>query len=103
EFALLIGSFACRDQRGKHGGAAGDEWSARPPQVQRADVPMPDGFLAAGFRADGFDGDIVFDQAFVGVGHDAFSSVLVELVGAAVYNGTLMWALKEFRIFSIRL
>jgi len=41
------------------------EWglSPRPPDVQRADVPVADGFLAGGLGGDGFEGEGDF-QAF---------------------------------------
>ena len=38
---------------------------AAPPQVQRGDVVLADGFLPPRFGRDGFDGDIVSDQATI--------------------------------------
>ena len=42
--------------------------SPRPPDVQRGNMPMPDGFLAPRVRGDALDGQVNFDEAF-GVGH----------------------------------
>ena len=53
------------DQRAVDGGAGGNEGTPRPPQVQRGDVALADGFLPPRLGGDGFDGDIVFDQATI--------------------------------------
>ena len=47
---------AAGDERAKHGGATRHERAARPPQMQRADVPVAGRLLAPGVRRDALDG-----------------------------------------------
>ena len=49
-------------QRGADHGTAGGQRSARPPDVQRADVPVADRLLAPGVGRDALDGQIDFDE-----------------------------------------
>lgn len=63
EIALLLpflGALRGRDQGGVGGGAAGCQRAARPPDVQRADVPVADVILPSGDFAYFFDGEGFF-------------------------------------------
>ena len=62
-FAFLVG-VGGGDQRGEDGGAHGDQRPARPSDVQRGDVPVADGLLAGGLRADFGQGEGDFDETF---------------------------------------
>ena len=64
---LLVGGRG--RQRAVDRGASGHQRPPGPPEVQRGDVALADGFLAPRLRRDGLDGDVVFDQALVGGRH----------------------------------
>jgi hypothetical protein len=53
------------DQGGEDSGTHRGQWPPRPPDVQRGDVAVADGFLAGGLGGDGFEGEGDFDEAAV--------------------------------------
>ena len=55
----------CRDEGAVDCGAGGDEGASRPPEVEGGDVSFADRLLPPRLGGDGFDGDVVFDQAVV--------------------------------------
>src|SRR6266516_2598088 len=57
-YQCAIDSSACRDNR-----------TTRPPKIQCGDIAMAQAFLTRGFGTDLADGDQVFDEAAVVVGH----------------------------------
>ena len=61
QFLALLVRVRGGDQGGEDSGAHGGQRSPRPPDVQRGDVPVADGFFAGGLGGDGFEGEGDFD------------------------------------------